>query len=95
MREETRCRHVGYSFRLTARVLLYAPDHRQDSIYHGFCYTSRRSLAGTRTWTYVLNLKCVTWCESITGCQTVQHWFCPPRAVITAVQRHRMEATLF
>ena len=39
-REETRCRH-SYSFRLTARVLLYAPSHRQDSTYHGFCYTSR------------------------------------------------------
>ena len=31
VREETRCRHIGYSFRLTARVLLYAPSHRQDS----------------------------------------------------------------
>ena len=30
-REETRCRHIGYSFRLTARVLLYAPSHRQDN----------------------------------------------------------------
>ena len=30
-REETCCRHKGYSFRLTARVLLYAPSHRQDS----------------------------------------------------------------
>ena len=30
-RKETRCRHIGYSFRLTARVLLYAPSHRQDS----------------------------------------------------------------
>ena len=29
--EETCCRHIGYSFRLTARVLLYAPSHRQDS----------------------------------------------------------------
>ena len=47
-REETRCRHMGYSFRLTARVLLYAPSHRQDSIYHGLCYTSRGALAGTR-----------------------------------------------
>ena len=37
-----------YSFRLTARVLLYAPSHRQDSTYHGLCYTSRGSLAGTR-----------------------------------------------
>ena len=28
VREETRCRHIGYSFRLAARVLLYAPSHR-------------------------------------------------------------------
>ena len=41
--EETRsrCRHMGYSFRLTAKVLLYAPSHKQDSTYHGLCYTSR------------------------------------------------------
>ena len=31
---------MGYSFRLTARVLLYAPSHRQDSTYRGLCYTS-------------------------------------------------------
>ena len=35
VRKETRCRHIGYSFRLAARVLLYAPSHRQDSTYHG------------------------------------------------------------
>ena len=29
-REETRCRDIGYSFRLAARVLLYAPSHIQD-----------------------------------------------------------------
>ena len=46
VRKETRCRHIGYSFRLTARVLLYAPSHRQDSTYHGLCYTSRGALAG-------------------------------------------------
>ena len=40
--------YMGYSFRLTARVLLYAPTHRQDSTYHGLCYTSRGALAGTR-----------------------------------------------
>ena len=39
---------MGYSFRLTSRVLLYAPSHRQDSTYHGLCYTSRGALAGTR-----------------------------------------------
>ena len=31
VRKETRCRHIGYSYRLTARVLLYAPSHRQDN----------------------------------------------------------------
>ena len=31
-REVTCCRHIGYSLRLTARVLLYAPSHRQDNI---------------------------------------------------------------
>ena len=46
--KETRCHHMGYSFRLTARVLLYAPSHRQDSTYHGLCYTSRGALAETR-----------------------------------------------
>ena len=40
--KETRCRHIGYSFRLTA------PSHRQDSTYHGLCYTNRGALAGTR-----------------------------------------------
>ena len=48
VRKETRCRHIGYSLRLTARVLLYAPSHRQDSTYHSLCYTSRGALAGTR-----------------------------------------------
>ena len=48
MIEETRCRYMGYSFRLTPRVLLYAPSHRQDNTYHGLCYTRRGALAGTR-----------------------------------------------
>ena len=34
VRKKTRCRHIGYSFRLAARVLLYAPSHRQDNTYH-------------------------------------------------------------
>ena len=48
VRKETCCRHIGYSFQLTARVLLYGPYHRQDSTYHNLCYTSRGALAGTR-----------------------------------------------
>ena len=39
---------MGYAFRLAARVLLYAPSHRQDSTYHGISYISRGALAGTR-----------------------------------------------
>ena len=48
VRKETCCRHIDYSFRLTAMVILYAPSHRQDSTYHGLCYASRGALAGTR-----------------------------------------------
>ena len=47
VRKETRCRHIGYSYRLTA-CFLYAPSHRQDNTYHGLCYTSRGALAGKR-----------------------------------------------
>ena len=43
VRQETRD-----SYRLTARVLLYASSHRQDNTYHGLCYTSCGALAGTR-----------------------------------------------
>ena len=41
-------RGMGYSFRLAARVLLYAPSHRQDNTYHNLCYTSRGALACAR-----------------------------------------------
>ena len=35
VRAKTRCCHyMGYFFQLAARVLLYAPSHRQDSTYH-------------------------------------------------------------
>ena len=39
---------MDYSFRLAARVIVCTPSHRQDSTYHGLCYTSRGVLAGTR-----------------------------------------------
>ena len=48
VRKETHCRHIGSSFRLPARVLLYAPSHRQDSTYHSLCYTSHGAQAGMR-----------------------------------------------
>ena len=48
VRKETRSCHIGFSYRLAARVLLYAPSHRQDNTYHSLCCTSRGALAGTR-----------------------------------------------
>ena len=48
VRKETRCHHIGYSYWLKARVLLYAPSHREDNTYHGLCYPSHGALAGTR-----------------------------------------------
>ena len=50
VRKETRCRHIGYSYWVTARVLLYAPSHRQDNTYHSLCYTRlEREIA---SWCY-------------------------------------------
>ena len=73
VRKETRSRHIGYSLRLTARVLLYAPSHRQDNTYHGLCYTSHGALAGTRNSSMgspheglsqgSYNFRSVAWCH--------------------------------
>ena len=42
-------RHIGYSFRLAERVLLYTSSRRQDNTYHSPCYYYYRgALAGTR-----------------------------------------------
>ena len=49
-REETHCRHVSYSFQLTARVVLYASSHRQNNTYHGLCYTSRERKPAAAAW---------------------------------------------
>ena len=49
VRKEIHCRHIGYYYQLTARVLLYAPSHRQDNTY--LFYTSRGALAETRKHT--------------------------------------------
>ena len=48
VRNENHCCHIGYSYQLTARVLLYAPSHRQDNTHHSLCYTCHGALAGTR-----------------------------------------------
>ena len=32
VRKETRCRHIGYSYGLTARAILYTPSHRHRPV---------------------------------------------------------------
>ena len=39
-RKETHCCHMGYSFRLAARDILYASSHRQDNIPQFFLHQS-------------------------------------------------------
>ena len=47
--KETHCHHyMFFSFQLSARNLLYAPSHRQDSTYHSLCYIHHGALAGMR-----------------------------------------------
>ena len=38
----------SYSFRLSAKDLLYTSSHRQNNTYHSLCYTSCGVLAGMR-----------------------------------------------
>ena len=38
----------GLLFLISSKGSFYAPSHRQNSTYHGLCYTSRAALAGTR-----------------------------------------------
>ena len=42
------CSHMEYFFLLTARVLLYAPSHKQDRTNQSICYTSCGALVGMR-----------------------------------------------
>ena len=64
VRKETRCRHMGYSLRLTARVIL---SHRQDRTYHGLCYTSRGALAGTRNSSTRKKCQCAITLENLSS----------------------------
>ena len=53
---------MGYSFQLTTRDLLYAPSHRQDSIYHSLCCTICGALAGMRNKMELVIIKfCFMW----------------------------------
>ena len=69
VRKKTRCRHIGYIFRLAVRVLLYALSHKQDSTYHGLCYTSRGALAGTRNSSGVRKFCIYDYTTDKNGCQ--------------------------
>ena len=66
-RTETHCCHyMGYFFRLAAKVLLYAPSHRQDSTYNshvvktGMSNNSTRSPLGIDPTTHRMMNRCST-----------------------------------
>ena len=78
VRKETCCRHIGYSYLLIARVLLYAPSHRQGNTYHSLCYTSRGALAGTRNRKIILkHARNLLYISSDIAGQAVGHWSAP------------------
>ena len=57
-------------FWLAARVLLYAPSHRQDSTYHGLCYTKSWSTGWKEKYSvveYLLMIWRVVWLISYGG----------------------------
>ena len=81
-REETWCRRMGYSFRLAARVLLYASSHRQDNTYHGRCYTSHGALAGTRN-----SSMCPPWRIDPMTHRTMSKWLLPRSYISLREQR--------
>ena len=93
VREETRCRHMGYSFRLAARVILYAPSHRQDSTYHALCYTSRGALAGTgNPFSKVMNHGQTCLAHSICSRKTISatRETCPAPVVPVSIQTNKL-----
>ena len=65
---------MGYSFRLAARILLYAPSHRQDSTY--LYYTSRGALVGMRKYQWVhegsIRWPIAPWVDALTRCGSMQ-----------------------
>ena len=63
MREKTCFSHLGYSFRLATRVLLYVSSNRQDNTYNGLCYTCRGALAGTRNRLQLPEPVVLKWCK--------------------------------
>ena len=44
MKEACYQHHMGYSFQLAARDLLYTPSNKQNNTKHDLCYASRRAL---------------------------------------------------
>ena len=96
VREETRCCHIDYSFRLAARVLLYAPSHRQDSTYYSLCYTIRGALAGTRNSSMgpphegSIRQPIASWANTLTMELHLAPWYwsCPSHHVLIVEEMH-------
>ena len=77
VRKETCCCHMGYSFRLAARVLLYALSHRQDNTYTAFITpVVEHWLSWNKTWPWPRNhwANGVCWYKGINNiCQHISY----------------------
>ena len=70
----------GLLFLIAARVLLYAPSHRQDITYHALYYTSHGALAGTKgSW----NFKKMN--TTITAHRFINHWLLGVKHLVHSV----------
>ena len=63
LREVIHLKHfMSYSIWLAARDLSYAPSHRQDSTYHGLCYTSCEAPECPNNYGSEINFGCCIFC---------------------------------
>ena len=68
MRDETRCRHIGYSHLLAARVLLYTSSHMSSSVVRAFAYGAMdRSFMGDPLGYFSFQPVPYDWCKKGRG----------------------------
>ena len=62
----------GLLFPINSKDVLHAPSYRQDSTYHGLCYTSCGALAGTRNTRIRITSKKIKFKAFVKP--VVEHW---------------------
>ena len=94
VRKETRCPHIGYSYRLTARVLLYAPSHRQASLnkaFSSFIHSDHRLLGKTHNQLPSMPVSIIV--QTITFKTAKVHHYIRSNSVLQMPQHHVLYVT--